>query len=433
MNKLLAFLGSLYILAVVFAPPLAGESSELVRYEDFIIIVAAIVAWLTTFHSWDKRVFPPFTALLVVTYLLILLILVSSSLNSLSAEWFDFDGMYKELFRLAKYTPVVFVYANIKSEPYQKLIRRTIMLAGVGTVGVQLFQYFGSPAMNRSLADFYGGGIHFSPASSASKGPDYFYAGGPFANPNVAGAFLLIPFGLATWQLVSAYGESDLEYKLTNLRGLFVILMPAVLFTGLVLTRSRVALAAALALIIMCLRLSTRSIGGSASKILLAILIGLLVVTGPWSPFAIGLPGLDDYRQGFEEGGSLAAKMQILQRNFAGVENVVLGLGPHGGTQIDFEYGYFLIWYGPLGIIVYALLWWVILGSLFKYRDYYQDWQALVVISIGILLSNISQTSFLNSRMFPIFIAVYFLHVKWDAWPRKTSVPSLVESQFRLR
>lgn len=435
--RILLFLGCLYLLCLVFAPSLDLGPGGIIGYHDIVLALAAPFSVLNVLANpkVQRVIHATRTCLFIGLYLFSLHVMVSTLANSYQGLP-NLPGMYKELARLVEYVVVVLVFSGIPSDG-RPTIRRTVLAAGAGLVILQLAQYWGSQSFNRAIARLYGNGIHFQVAvSSTSRATGGFYAGGSFANPNVAGTFLLMPWSLSLWQLRSLT-RRDRQYRTTRIRGLTLIGYVLLLGAGIALTRSRATLfAAVLILLLISLRemgLQTKLKGIRRKKLGFAIVVcGAIAVV----VFSMGGPAssFERFRAGFREEGSYHAKIANFRE---GLQEMVgweamFGLGPHGGPQADFEYGYFFLWYGPLGFLSYAFFWHIIVKNLIRFRKHFIAWQALLLIVMGMLLVNLSQTTFLVARIFPIFLALYLSHIRPYKLDRATIASSLPQSENSL-
>jgi len=414
LRSLLAFLGVLYVLAVVFAPPMPGRA--LLRYDDLILLLAVTVAVLTLVGKrWDRKLYFPFSGIIAVVYLFLFLILLSALTTNLRTG--ELGNMYKEVLRLFKYVLVAFIFAQITTPNSQAWIRRSIIAAGLVLVGLQLFQYFGGMDANWKFAAFYGGGSPFACATTALKCGRSFSAGGSFGNSNVAGSFLLIPLGLSEWKLFNLFKNRISHTQLWPFIMQFLII-PVVfmLWIGIVLTGSRATFIGAVgSLIIIGLLIWTDRDLNVKQLILLGIVV--LVLLFLVRRLVVSFP-LESIVRGMHRGGSFAVKMAILRDSIAQVysDGALLGLGPGNGPQVDMEFGYALIWYGPIGVFLYLMLWAELIKPVWHFPTKFYDQKALLVVAISLLIVSLSQTNFFSIRIFPIFVALYFAEIKWDSW-----------------
>ncbi len=416
LRNLLALLGVLYVLAVVLAPPMPGRRA-LVRYDDLILLLAVIVIVLRRF--WQRRdeetLYFPFEGIMIVGYLFLFIVLLSALVSNLHTG--ELGRMYKESLRLFKYVLVAFAFAHVTSRKSQAWIRGAIIFAGLVTAGLIFFQYFGATGPNWVFATFYGGGVQFSCATTALKCGHSFSGGGSFGNANVAGSFLLIPLGLVAWKLFALFqGDTPGTQRQRFLTLFMVIFATFILLAGIVLTGSRATFIGAIGAFVVAGFLSWTNHGLNSKQLIYLSLIAFLVLF-TIQRFIINIP-LDSIVQGMRQGGSFAVKLANFRAGLAQVyrEGALLGLGPGNGPQVDMEFGYALVWYGPIGLIVYAMMWIELLNPVWRLPMGFYDEKALLVVAAGLIIVSLSQTNFFSVRIFPIFIALYFAEIKWPFW-----------------
>lgn len=403
---------------MVFAPPLPGVVGESVRYDDVILIVLVILILAFRRNLVFERLqqLSAIRNFLIVMYLLILVILFSWLLNEVYYTGIANNLSTKEILRVAKYVLVMIVGVGLGYRE-QKLVQNSLLWAGLATVCIQLFQYLSRTQFNEWLIRTYGAAIFYDSAiSEYQREIGAFSAGATFANKNVAAAFLLIPYAISLGLLLtgergrSTVSPSPIQWtRQTN------ILVSLLLGLGLVLAGSRAGLVAWVIVLVGQLvlrRLKSRTLFRTFGFLgLLALLFVYTVrVTGitTWTPTRI-MQGITDSE------GSLNVKAQLLAANF---ENMTVGsalFGYGASTQlVDFEYGHFLVWYGFLGIVIAVLLWMTFLVSLWRDRDQYHDWITPFSIVLGYLAMNLSQTTFLSIRTFPLFLMAFLTYVNWQ-------------------
>jgi len=89
-------------------------------------------------------------------------------------------------------------------------------------------------------------------------------------------------------------------------------------------------------------------------------------------------------------------------------QTAFFGLGPQlqSSLQVDFEIGCILAWYGPIGLLGYAVLFGGLFRSLKAAGEPLEFKVALGAMLVGFLALAFSQGSYLNIRVFPITLAL---------------------------
>jgi hypothetical protein len=408
LQRILVFLLILYLSAVVFAPPIT-ESGWL-RIDDMILVVAAVLSVLSRFRSRSHSNSGLGWAIFVLTYLLLLILLLSTLMAGFNSQ-FEYDGVTKELLRLGKYILVVFLALSIQEKKYRRFVIFWVFGLAVMVVFTQIGQYGGGMHFNQLFAQFYGGHQQYGVAlNPLSRELGFFHAGGPFGNPNVASSFLIIPFVLSFYYVIRELDVNPGTDTNTGKERIISVIVTFMVFIGILLTDSRAAVVTIPVVILFFLYMSRSNKGRviSFTAVVAPLLILLLV-----APFITNTgPIFARISEGVGDGGSLAIKMTAFRN---GVQQMSdghywWGFGAGTGPHVDFELAHFVIWYGLPGLIVYLLFWTSMIVGIIKSKAKFSDWQALVAIIIAFFLVNFSQSTFLNVRVFPIFIVIFLMN-----------------------
>jgi hypothetical protein len=408
LQRLLVFLLLLYVTAVVFAPPITA--SGWLSIDDAILVFAALLSILPRLKS--KGGYNSKLVVMIVAFAyLILLIMLLSTLMAGFYTHYEYSGLFKEILRLGKYLLVVFLALSIAEKRYQQFITYWVIGLGILVVITQIAQYAGGMGFNQIFAQFYGGHPHFSVAlNPLSREGGYFFAGGPFANPNVASSFLIIPFVLSFYYVFRGFDKSlDNNLNSGKMRIIFIF-VTFFIFLGILLTDSRAAIVTLPVVMLFFLYMSRSSEGRIVSFVAVVVPLTILLLFAP----AITNKGpiFAQISEGLGDGGSFAVKMTSFQNGLQqmGENRYWWGFGAGDGPHVDFELALFVMWYGVPGLLVYLLFWVTMILGVVKYRAQFRDWQAIVAIILAFFLVNFSQSTFLNVRVFPIFIVIFLMN-----------------------
>ncbi len=402
-------LSSAFFVMSVLGPdvPLIGAGLNL-RIEDFILVLMGLVALpLMTLHKpLHFRGHHVFWGLV----LLFLLCLVSGTYNVLLGNHFELMPFVKEVIRYVKYSAVFLLFLLVRKENWPGILK-VLILTSLITVLIQGMQYWDFLGVNDFLKKMYRYEIFYEGSESVNKETGGWTGGSTFANKNVYGNFLLIPFGFCIGSFFVAAGKPSLKpaRKLLYSNALASIIF----LCAIVMTQSRTALISA---VILCVTLvyllKKRSF--FASKFLIKNL--MLVSVGALSAALLihfaGLGHIINLRGGFSYEltggrGSAAFKMEEFTKQVIlnpGV-NPFFGASPGAKHFVaDFEYGYFFYWYGLIGLLGYCAFIWFIFRFLFAHRE---SVRAMVLsgIFVSFVIFGFGATSFLNNRVFPIFLS----------------------------
>jgi hypothetical protein len=430
LQRLLAILLILYITAVVFAPPIT-ENGWL-RIDDIILVFAAILSILPRLKSSTHSNPGLVWAILVFVYLILFIMLLSTLMAGFYAHY-EYDGLIKELLRLGKYLLVVFLALSIQEKRYRRLITYWVIGLGVLVVSTQIAQFVGGMRFNQIFAQFYGGHSHYSIAlSPLSRERGFFFAGGPFGNPNVASSFLIIPFVLSFYYVFSGFDNKPGDDLHAGRRRIIFVLVTFLIFIGILLTDSRAAIITIPVVTLFFLYMSRSDKGRVFSFVLVVVPLTILLL---FSPFITNTgPIFARISEGIGDGGSFAIKMTSFRN---GVQQMSehrywWGFGAGTGPHVDFELAHFVMWYGLPGFFVYLLFWVGMVLGVVRSKSQFYDWQALVAIIAAFFLVNFSQSTFLNVRVFPIFIVILLMNANREKFVERRQESQIASSSNSL-
>jgi hypothetical protein len=408
-QRLLAFLLILYISAVVFAPPITA--SGWLRIDDVILVFAALLSILPRLKSKKSANSNLILAILAFVYLILLIMLLSTLMAGFYTQY-EYGGLVKELLRLGKYLLVVFLALSTQEKRYRQFITYWVIGLGILVVITQIAQYVGGMHFNQMFAHFYGEHHQFSVTlNPLSRERGYFHAGGPFGNPNVASSFLIIPFVLALFYVFRGFDKVPGDNAFFDKGRLVFIIVTFIIFIGILLTDSRAAIVTLPVVVLFFLYMSRSSEGRVVSFVAIVVPLTILLLLAPYITHKG--PIFAQISEGLGDGGSLAIKMTSFRN---GVQQMSenrywWGFGAGTGPHVDFELALFVMWYGVPGLLVYLLFWISMMLGVVKSRGQFRDWQAIVAIILAFFLVNFSQSTFLNVRIFPIFIVIFLMNI----------------------
>ncbi len=425
LKRLLAVLGVLYVLALGFAPPADILGPKSIQYYDMILLAMVLVVILMGPQPREGNGKPgfPFWGMIVVGGYLFLLIVLTTALFS-GLRTGDLGTVYKEMIRVLMYMLVAFAFAHITEPAHQKWVRNAVILAGLILSSLILIERFGPLAPTRAIVNFYRGNStdwHFLGVLHAKARGYNAPTGGSFANHNVAASFLLIPFGLVLWQLTDSFRGSSSFLRWWWRAVIFVVMAAALFFT-----QSRAGFLGGVGVLLVAGALSPLS---RRWKIRLVTLIFFLLVAffflqrlSPSTGITITtghIPRSIEISRAFtHKKGSMVTKYSNLWTGMGQMahEGAFWGMGPGRGIQSDFELGYAFIWYGPVGLLLYIVMWLSFLLPVWRAPAGFHDRKALVLVITGLMVTAMSQTNFFSTRIFPLFLALYFAEIKWSFW-----------------
>lgn len=421
MTRLYLFLGCTYFVAAVLGPdiPFAAASVNF-RIEDVVIVLMLLLAFpLLTIERRPTYISKPIA---VGLCLLLISCLMSGWYNVMAGNYFDVSFFLKEVIRFIKYAIVYFVFMLFVKKEDQTVLVKLFLAVSMASVGIQLAQYWNLFNINHWLSQHWGEEIFYAYTSSQHRVSGGWSAGSTFANKNVYGNFLLIPFAYALGVFLNSLSGKPAH---DGRRSFWPGFTSIILLGGVMLTQSRTALVAVVILITMMLILS-RWLFASRSRYRVASLTTLTVgvVVSIIIVHSFNLSEIFDIAGGLEKSGSMTAKISLFRDVVSRVlsQSPLLGLSPGAEPlQVDFEYGYLLYWYGLIGVLAYFAFVFLILKQLFRYKN--TDIQAVVLISITIsfLVFGLTATSFLNNRVFPPFLALISMYLSQRTFQHRQS------------
>ena len=356
----------------------------------------------------QKQMYLCVNSLLLLLVSIILLIFLQDFIFSLSGWSVLFDSAVarKEIIRCGIYILCyqIMQQCRVSLKVYSRIWRWIIYFI----VAIAILQFVKIIDIDTFLKNFYGDSVQFYNSQKTELSD--FRCGSVFINPNVFATYLVGTLGCFLFVF-----EHE---KKRDLAQLFAIVA---VFVGLLLSGSRTGLLIGIVILIMYFREKIREnkkkfLVGTIVVVIIAIIISFFL-RGNMPAYMNGIFDLRMFQINAGMTNSFGVKIDIYWNlvKDANVLNILLGYGPYNYAArpnwlVDFDFGYFTIFYGLIGVIFYLVL----LRSFFYYkRRMYPSRRmfnslALVVI----ILFGFTAGVFFNLRIFTIF-EVMFLPSIW--------------------
>lgn len=313
---------------------------------------------------------------------------------------FSLQESITEIERAVIYILIIQIIASVRVDirSYCRIWRFILIVV----VGVCVIQYLKPFNIDSYLKRFYGDTVQF--LNSAQTDIDAFRGGSVFVNPNFMACFL-----------VAYLGNYLALMRVSRERILLVLINFILVITGLVLSGSRTGLTIGGLEFLLYFILNTRNKGKKGLfRLLLALAILLALLSVFASDLGSALGGLRAFQ--FNDGlnNSLSSKIKIWLSvmSQAGGGNYLFGYGPYDyaadpGILVDFELGYFTVFYGVVGVFLYIGL----VRSIMRHntRSANEELQKRRNLFFALVMFLFGFTSgvYLNLRMFSIFIVLF--------------------------
>ena len=406
-SKVYTFLCALFILLLIIGSNISNPVFTHLRPESFVLLILAIYVVIYILSNGGR--FPKAGWNIVVILLLFAgMVVFSGSINFLLYQNINWSFLIRELMRFLYYIVVFLVFLLLKPEK-AAFSFKIFFLATFAVLIIQYLQLLQPCAINAWLKEWYGEEVFFSAAAEVEWEAGRGRAGSVYGNPNVLGAFLVLPFAF----LSSSFFNFGKQTDLFNLNRFHKALFVFIIF-GILLTQSRVAFAGMLIVMLSIFMLNIIN-GKKLSKKWLKGVFTILAISIIVLSFAVlflDLTRFFAFVQGITDPqGSLFIKFEIFRYIVATVfESGPLALifGKSPGAlfiQADAEYGYLLYWYGLTGLVLYSVLVWHLI-CLFKRNLKNHMCVAVIAIVISTLFFGIANTVFINIRIYPLVLAL---------------------------
>ncbi len=278
------------------------------------------------------------------------------------------------------------------------------------TVLIAILQFTKTLDVNTMLKSFYGDSVQFNSAERTQLSS--FRCGSVFINPNVFACFLVAVLG--------SYMVVTHEIKVLLFNSVF---MYALCIVGIILSGSRTGFVLCLVIILYGLFVEAKHDIKYAGKLLISLMLGLVALV-----LLLQLCGIDMQEElanlrmfKLQEGvsNSFSIKLDIFWNlvNDMHIGNLLFGYGPFdytvsGDLLVDFDFGYFLVFFGSMGLVLYVAL---ICGILFYENGNKSRLRMFAMIS---LLFGFTAGAYFNLRIFMVYLLM-FLPLLTDTTERK--------------
>jgi len=401
MKKVYTLLAYIWFVLAVLAPSVSLHNLT-IRPEDYILLLLLFFVILKKILTLKLGICLLDLLIIASLFSFIVLLLFSSSYNLIFYNAFSLELFLKELFRFTKYILVYIAFSQFTLDYFYRFGNLILICTNL-TIFIQLSQIFDLFNINNFIRNFYA--LEATPflgyTSYSLLSVGLFRGGSVFLNYNVFGNFLLIPLSYVLLRIMS---YKDFNSKTKNffkiLSYSFQLLL---ILIGILLTQSRTAFLSAVSILvtlyfIMKKRIERKYLIG----ISVFILIGIFIISTLFN-----LKRVFMIMEAFTESeGSGFIKYDLLKKVIGEMSlgNFFIGHGLGQFFQVDFEYGYLIYFYGIVGLILYIFFMLLTIKLLSTYNTYESFFFISLIISF--LIFGLGATSFLNVRVFPIFLAL---------------------------
>ncbi|MFA4971027.1 MAG: hypothetical protein WC683_00335 [bacterium] len=317
--------------------------------------------------------------------------------------------LLKEYVRLIKYVLVVYVFSNLDTNLWRAVIVTVTACCGIIIV-IQLLQYFQVEGVNEALELVYGDGEQayekfLSLTSEGSMEMGHFRSGSIFGNPNVLGAFLVAPVLIVMMRTIEILMVSGCSVA----RRAWAIIVTIFLFLGVFMTQSRAALIASLAAALVGLSAARKQLHLKIKHVVLGVAAIIVLMSMLVLIFSGGLTRYTSKFDGERSGeGSMSVKSRLTFEALSDLEvwQFAVGEGPAQSAMVDNEVGYMLLWYGFTGLVAFYMFYFVLYKVVVRRIDDPVIQAAFTGVLAAYLFLAVSNSVFLNIKVFPIFLAL---------------------------
>lgn len=315
---------------------------------------------------------------------------------------FDASTAQKEISRTIVYFFLVGIMSNITVDV--QTYAKTWRLLLIFIVGVAVIQYTKIFDIDSILKQIYGDSVQFY--NSAQVDISKFRCGSVFINPNVFACFLVAVLGSYLF-ILQYHRESILQ----------IIFTFGLLITGFILAGSRTGFVLGILVLLVCLNMAGKRVN---STYLILFIIGVIVI-GLMAGLAASFLDLDysvltkfrlfQVHKGITD--SLNTKMSVFLNliRSMGIANIIIGYGPFDNTSlgrlllVDFDFGYFVTFYGLLGIVFYLMM----LDAIWNWKKKNSFGRSFLntVFIIIFIVFGFTAGGYFNLRIFAIYLLLF--------------------------
>ena len=406
-SKVYAFLCALFILVAIIGPNIPNPVFAHLRPESLVLLILAIYAAIYIFTNGGRL---PKAGWNIIVILLLFagMVVFSGSINFLLYQNINWSFLIRELMRFLYYIVVFLVFLLLKPEKAAFPFKIFFLVTFVVLI-IQYLQFLQPCATNAWLKEWYGAEVFFYAAAEAEWEAGGGRAGSVYVNPNVLGAFLVLPFAF----LMSSFLNFGKQTNLFNSNRLQKVLF-VLIIGGILLTQSRVVFTGMLVVTLSIFGLDIINRKKLSKKWLKAVFstLAILLIVLSFAVLFLNLTRFFDFARAITDPqGSMVIKFEIFRYILAvifesGPLALILGKSP-GALFIhaDTEFGYLIYWYGLTGLVLYGVLIWRLI-RLFKRNLQNHMCMAAIAIVISTLFFGIASTVFINIRIYPLILAL---------------------------
>ncbi len=383
----------IYIVLVAFITLLFAD-----RFMVYGIVLLAILYFLCYGKKlvlYRSALFYVFVAIFVVT--LIAEVLSFTGFSIIYSASIDRKEIYRAIIYIIVMELMITMEVDIKAYSW---IWRILLFFIVGVAIIQFTKVFDVDSI---LKNIYGDSVQFY--NSANTELSIFRCGSVFINPNVFACFLVA--ALASYLFLMKY-----KYETVGMK----IITFGMLIVGFILSGSRTGLI--LAVIIILTYMYNRSRGNIVIFIrnVFFVTTGIVVVLGILVMlFDVQLSDFSAFRMFKIKDGtndSLGNKIDIFINLLCDMNavNMVIGYGPFNyvsdsGLMVDFDFGYFVTFYGLIGVFIYFAL----LRGIFKWGYTVLPGRMLLnrMFMLITIFFGITAGVYFNLRIFSIYMLMF--------------------------
>lgn len=338
---------TIYIIIALVATFLM--STRYIMYCAFTLVGVYILVSIR-----QKQMYLCLNSLLLLFVSIILLIFLQDFIFSLSGWSVLFDSAVarKEIIRCGIYILCyqIMQQCRVSLKVYSGIWRWILYFI----VAIAILQFVKIIDIDSVLKNFYGDSVQFY--NSQKEELSDFRCGSVFINPNIFATYLTGTLGCLLFVF-----EHEKKRKLAQIFAIVAV------FVGLLLSGSRTGLIIGSVILVVYFREKIREnkkkfLVGTIVVVIIAIIISFFL-RGNIPAYMNGIFDLRMFQINAGMTNSFGVKIDIYWNLIkdANVLNILLGYGPynyaaHPDWLVDFDFGYFTIFYGLIGIIFYLVL-----------------------------------------------------------------------------
>ena len=413
-EKLLVGLACLWILMASLAPDISVAGPFKIRPEDIVsVILAGLLLFPIILSGRIRRtvIGLPFSVMLAgfafgCIGLFAILVTFMSGINLPSEGTFGHSlqlEILKESVRFIKYAVVALAFANVPFRAWKPVLFTLAFCCAV-VVGIQILQYLGVGSLSEWVKETYK--INQLPNWS-SRGAEIsgtWRSGSVMVQPNVMGAYLILPQLLFLMLFFQSYTSFSHNKKQNRILWLF---LGSIVFAGIFMTQSHTAMFAMLFGALLGFLYIPRK---ARRKLYPNIILIVIVIVLMGTMFGSSMSKFTPKQIVRNVNSSLGKKIHLtsVATEKLGLK-IIVGSGPSNGLFVDNELGYIITWYGVAGLAVYYMFYWTLyLFAVRRIKNIYVR-AAFIGTIASYIIGAFSNSFLLCNRVFPVFIALLAL------------------------